>query len=255
MRRNMLPQNEYLEIKEFLRHRVCEINKFENIDRKNQREMNTKYSLPNATAFGWMPAITICYSFDIGNKQIMYMIPYQPFYRFLTEFLPKALYNCPDLFGTENAQNVICALYSISGYDKIGTVNDYQQYLIDNAYCYFLLRNDDGKLCNKLFRLDLFRHVIPNGKDKKDCFDFNGGLMHAFRHCSWRSMKLSSGNGESELSNLWDLPLMIGKAILIDKNFNTNNFTIYVEDGRTWQISYYINPETQVYYLKTAFAK
>ena len=75
---NMLPKDDYLEIKEFLRHRVCEINRSENIDRENQRERNTKYSLPNAIAFGWMPAITICYSFDIGSKQIMYMIPYLP---------------------------------------------------------------------------------------------------------------------------------------------------------------------------------
>ena len=88
---NMLPTDEYLEIKEFLRHRVCEINHSDNYDRENQRERNTKYSLPNATAFGWMPAITICYSFDIGNKQIVYMIPFLAFYRYLTEFLPQAL--------------------------------------------------------------------------------------------------------------------------------------------------------------------
>ena len=49
----MLPTDEYLEIKEFLRHKVCVINRSENTDRKNQRERNTKYSLPNADSFGW----------------------------------------------------------------------------------------------------------------------------------------------------------------------------------------------------------
>ncbi len=249
---NMLPTDEYLEIKEFLRHRVCEINHSDNYDRENQRERNTKYSLPNATAFGWMPAITICYSFDIGNKQIVYMIPFLAFYRYLTEFLPQALYNCPDLFGTKDAKDVITALYSVSEYDKIGDINEYQQYLIDKAYCYFLLRDSDGKLCNKLFRLDLFRHILPNDKNG---YDFDGGLMHAFRHCSWNNMKLSSGNGESELNNLWDLPLMIGKAILIDKDSDTKSSTIFADDGRTWYIHYHIDPDTKVYYLKTAFAK
>ena len=79
--------------------------------------------------------------------------------------------------------------------------------------------------------------------------------MHAFHHCSWNSMKLSSGSGESELNNLWDLPLLIGKAILIDKNSDTKYSTIFADDGRTWHIHYHIGPDTKVYYLKTAFAK
>ena len=247
----MLHQNEYLEIKEFLCHRVCKINRSENIDRKKQRERRTKYSLPNANAFGWMPSITICYSFDIGNKQIMYMIPYLPFYRYLTEFLPQALYNCPNLFGTNNAQDVMGALYSVSGYNRIGNINEYQQYLTDNAYCYFLLRDSDGKLCNKLFRLDLFRHILPN---EKNGYDFNGGLMHAYRHCSWKGMKLSSGNGEAKLNYLWDLPLIIGKAILMDNESEQKTSTTFEDDERIWQIKYFIDPYTKVYYLRTAFA-
>ena len=248
----MLQKEEYLEIKEFLRHRVCEINQSENIDRENLRKRSSKYSHPNANAFGWMPAINICYSFDIGNKQIMYMIPFLPFYHFLTNFLPQALNKRPNLFGTEDAKDVIDALYSVSGYDKTGNINEYQQFLIDNAYCYFLLRDGDGKLCDKLFRLDLFRHILANNKRG---YDFNGGLMHAFRHCSWNSMKLSSGNGESKLNNLWDLPLIIGKAILTDKDSNTKSSTIFTDDGRTWHIHYHIDPDTNVYYLKTAFVK
>lgn len=60
LRLSMLPNDEYLEIKDFLRHRVCEINRSENIDREKQREKKTKYSLPIADSFGWMPAITLC---------------------------------------------------------------------------------------------------------------------------------------------------------------------------------------------------
>ena len=170
----MLPKEDYLEIKKFLRHRVCEINRSENIDREKQREKKTKYGLPNADSFGWMPAINLCYSFDIGNNQIMYMTPYLPFYNFLVYHLPQALYNYPDLFGTMDAKDVISAVYSVSGYDKIGNIEDYQQSLIDNAYCYFLLRNANGELSNKRFRLDLFRHILPNDKNGHD---FDGGLI------------------------------------------------------------------------------
>ena len=251
IRINMLPQEEYLEIKEFLQHKVHEINTLDNIDRKNKRKRNSKYSLPNANAFGWMPAINICYSFEIGNNQIMYMVPFRPFYRFLTFLLPQALYNYPNLFGTKDARDVIAALYSVSGYDKIGDINEYQQYLTDNAYCYFLLRDIDGRLSGKLLRLDLFRYILPNNKDD---FDFIGGLMHAYRHCSWKNIKLSSGKGESELNSMWDLPLFIGKAILTDKNSEVNDSTSFEENGRVWQINYHINKETGVYYLRTAFA-
>ena len=248
----MLTKEEYLELKKFLRHRVCEINRSENIDREKQREKQTKYSLPNADSFGWMPAITICYSFDIGNNQIMYMIPYLPFYNFLVYNLPQALYNHPDLFGTKDAKDVISALYAVSGYDKIGCPDDYLHFLINNACCYFLLRDVSGKLSNKIFRLDLFRHILPNDKNG---LDFDGGLMHAYRHCSWKGMKLSSGNGESDLNHLWDLPLFIGKAILTDDEYGQNHSTTFEGDGKVWQIKYHIDPDTKVYYLKTAFAK
>lgn len=251
MRMIMLLKDEYLEIKGFLRHRVCEINHSENNDREKQREENTKYSLPNADSFGWMPAITLCYSFDIGNKQIMYMIPYLPFYNFLVYHLPKALYNYPNLFGTKDAKDVISAVYRVSGYDKIGSIEDYQQSFIDNAYCYFLLREVNGELNDKILRLDLFRYIILNDRN---VYDFVGGLMHAYRHCSWNGMKLSSGNGETELNYLWDLPLFIGKAILTDSESELKYSTIFEEDGRVWQINYHIDPDTKVYYLKTAFA-
>lgn len=198
-----------------------------------------------------MPAITLCYSFDIGNKQIMYMIPYLPFYNFLVYHLPKALYNYPNLFGTKDAKDVISAVYRVSGYDKIGSIEDYQQSLIDNAYCYFLLREVNGELNDKILRLDLFRYIILNDRN---VYDFVGGLMHAYRHCSWNGMKLSSGNGETELNYLWDLPLFIGKAILTDSESELKYSTIFEEDGRVWQINYHIDPDTKVYYLKTAFA-
>lgn len=248
----MLPKDEYLEIKEFLRHRVCEINYSENFDRRKQREKNTKYSLPSVDSFGWMPAITLCYSFDIGNNQIMYMIPYLPFYNFLVYHLPQALYNHPHLFGTKDAKDVMSAVYSVSGYDKIGSIDDYQSSLIDNAYCYFLLRNANGRLSNKIFRLDLFRHILHNDKNGHD---FDGGLMHAYRHCSWNGMKLSSDKGEAALNYLWDLPLFVGKAILTDNESEQKSSTTFEDDGRVWQIKYHIDPDTKVYYLKTAFAK
>lgn len=248
----MLPQNEYLEIKDFLQHRVRNINHSENIDREKQREENSKYSLPNADSFGWMPAITLCFSFDIGNNQILYMIPYLPFYNFLSFILPQAQKKYANLFGTNDAKDVITAVYSVSGYDKIGSIDDYQHYLIDNAYCYFLLRNSSGKLSDKLLRLDLFRHILLNDKNNHD---FTGGLMHAYRHCSRNGMRLSSGKGESELNSLWDLPLFISKAILTDNKSGVNNSTSFEENGRIWQIKYHVDSETSVYYLKTAFAK
>jgi len=248
----MLSKDEYKEIEEFLRHQVCEINQSDNTDREKQRRRGTKYSLSNADSFHWMPAINRCFSFEIGNNQIMYMIAYLPFYDFLTYYLPKALYDYPDLFGTKDAKDVIAALYNVSGYDKTGDINEYQQYLIDNAYCYFLLRDENDVLCNKILRLDLFRHLLLNDNNT---YDFNGGLMHAYRHCSWNNLKLSSGNGEATLNNLWELPLMIGKAILIDKDSDKKSSTVFSDDDRIWQIKYHIDPDTKVYYLITAFAK
>lgn len=251
----MISFEEHAEIKEFLQYRVIGINQSENLDRRKQREKKSKYSQPDANSFGWIPALTFCYSFDIGNGQILYMIPFLPFYNFLKCHLPQALYRHSDSFGTGNAEDVILATYDISRYSEIGSIDDYKQSLIDNAHCYFLLRNTSGEISNRIFRLDLFRHILPN--DKKSC-DFEGGLMHAFCHCSWKGMKLSSGNGEIELDRVWDLSVMLGKAILTDSNTvgQTGKVKTTFDDGdQVWQISYHIDPDTRVRYLITAFAK
>lgn len=84
--------------------------------------------------------------------------------------------------------------------------------------------------------------------------DFDGGLMHAYRHCSWNRMKLSSSKGDITLNSLWDFPLFIGTAILTDNDSEQKFSTTFEDDGRVWQRKYHIDPDTKVYYLKTAFA-
>ena len=245
----MISMKEYLEIKEFLRQRVHEINSCDNHDRERQRKKQSKYSLPNSDSYGWMPSIYNCYAFERDHQKQLYIIPYYPFYNFLIELLPHAIFKFHDMFGTGNAMNVITAIYNVSGYEHIGSVNDYQQYLIDHAYCYFLLRDENGSLSDRIFRLDLFRHILPNEKNE-NVFDFDGGLMHAFRHCSWNGRKLSSGKGEIYLKSIWDLPLLLGEAIL---NSEDKSSTTFNDGERIWQIHYHINQDTNVYYLKTAF--
>ncbi|MBO5602218.1 MAG: hypothetical protein J5957_06410 [Prevotella sp.] len=247
----MIYINEYCEIKEFLKHKVCEIFQSENIDRENSRSKNTKYKLPNASSFGWMPAISLCKSIIINNNQIMYIIPYLSFYNFLNNHLPSAIKKYPELFGTANAKDVISAVYNTSGYNKIGTIDDYQHLLINNAYCYFVLRDKCGTLCDKLFRLDLFRHIIPN---KINGYDFVGGIMHAYNHCSMNSIQLSAGKGETNLNDIWDLPIILGKALFVNNITEHNLSTMFKEGNRLWKITYHIDPITKVYYLKTAFA-
>lgn len=247
-----ISNEEYSEIKDFLRPHVLEINKSENADRQRERIKKSKYSLPNADAFGWMPAKNICYSVDVGANRKMYVIPFLSFHTFLLNILPNALQAYPNLFSTGNAHDVMSAIYKVSLYEKMGNINEYQQYLIDYAYCYFLLRDKSGELCNRIFRLDLFRHILP--KEGKN-YEFNGGLMHAFSHCSFNGIGLSSGKGGVALKNLWELPLLLGKAILLDKGSGKESEIIFKEGNRTWQINYHIDPDTKVYYLKTAFVK
>lgn len=215
----MLNKEDYFEIKDFLNRRVHDINITENLHREKNRKEKTKYALPNAESYGWMPSISICYSFNIDGHNTMYMIPFLSFYRYLSEFLPLALNKHPGLFGTKNAEDVISALYDVSGYDTIGNINAYKQYLIDNAYCYFLLRNEKKQISDKVFRLDLFRYILPNNNNS---WDFTGGLMHAYCHCSLEGKKLSSGNGETIMNDLWELPIILGKAILLDENSNND---------------------------------
>ena len=214
----MITTEEYLEIKEFLQKHVCKINTSENNDRKKERKKGSEYGYPDVNSFGWMPAIGLCRSKDVGNKRILYILPFLPFHTFLTSILPRAIRSEANMFGTRDARDVLSALYNVSGYQQFGSLDEYRQLLIDDYCCYFLLRETDGRLSKKVFRLDLFRHLSPS-KDQPDKYDFIGGLMHAFKHSSWKGQELSYGNGEIELNSPWELPILLGEAILC----NTEN--------------------------------
>lgn len=248
----MISRDEYIEIKEFLKEHVCYINSSENSYRNREREKESEFSYPDVNSFGWMPAIDLCYSRDVGNNQILYILPFLSFHTFLTKILPHAVRSHQTMFGTGDARDVLSALYNVSGYQSFGDINEYERLLRDDNCCYFLLKGADGKLIEKLLRIDLFRHILPS-EEQPDKYDFIGGLMHTFKHCSWRGMRLSYGNGEIELNSPWELPILLGEAILCDSE---NKKMILFEGERdSWKIMYHIDPETGIYYLTTAFVK
>ncbi len=251
MQANFITEKDYLEIKNILDNIVVKINRSENSNREFQRKNNTKYGHPDINYFAGMSNIKICRSLKIEENLIMYIVPSLSFHNFLNIFLPKAIEKYPNLFGTGNAKDVLYALYQVSEYDSIGDIERYTQFLIDTPCCYFLLRKKNGALSRKVFRLDLFRHVLLDKKTK--LYEFVGGIMHSFRHCSWRGMKLSHGNGEIELNNIWDLPFFLGKTILLNTILDSETPINVIFCNKKWNIVYFYDDKTEIYYLKTAF--
>ena len=94
-----------------------------------------------------------------------------------------ALIETPEYFGTNNAKDVIQALYlQAQKHNWVWNKERYTDYLSKEIFC-LLLRRKENEFDKDILRIDLFR-LLKESKDKTGCFDFVGGIFHALKHFS-----------------------------------------------------------------------
>ena len=123
-----------------------------------------------------------------GNKKYYYYFT-NIFYGVIAEnILLNAATKNPELFGTNNSEDIIRAL----NLEKPGFCSDDSIYK-EEQYCYVIEEDKNGELNEKkILKIQLFR--FQELEDKKKPLSnkvFTGGLFHAFKHFTFKGTNLS----------------------------------------------------------------
>ena len=182
-----------------------------------------------------------------------YVIYNTGFLKTISQQIILAQQQYPEKFGIGNADDVIDALYSVSGYIAFGDKNAYLDYLIDYNCCYVVYKNNG--LFSDVLKIDLLRRILPNKKVPSKS-DFVGGLLHVLKHFSVEGKNLATGNDVNNVFDIRHIIYLIAMAFSLKKQCN-KDYRIYEAFQKLnkgmMRASFYKEEVANVYYLKTYF--
>jgi hypothetical protein len=156
----------------------------------------------------------------------------------------------PEKFGTNNANDVLEALYSIR---PIFDLQRYTEFLRYEQFTY-LFELVNGEVSEKVLRLDLFRQLNTNENGDPE---FTGGLMHALKHFSVNGTNLSTGKDIHNINGpLFVIELILKAFFLNEGKFETPKklvSKIAIDDRYDLKFVFYLEEITNVFFVKTIF--
>ena len=241
-----IDRQEYDDLMNYLQPTFRKIWEHENEERHKRGE-----SL-DAFQFGF-PINEICHYQTGDEGEDFYIIYNTGFLKTISHQIILAQQQCPEKFGTGNADDVIDALYSVSGYNAFGDKNAYLDYLIDYNCCYVVYKNNGS--FSDVLKIDLLRRILPNKKVPLKS-DFVGGLLHVLKHFSVKGKNLATGNDVNNVFDVRHIIYLIAMAFRLKKQCDKDH-CIYEAfqnlDKGNMHASFYKEEVANVYYLKTYF--
>lgn len=154
-----------------------------------------------------------CDSID-GSRHYLIFPSGDPFNRLIIDedLSRRATRDFPDCFGTNDAMDVLQALWK---QDPIYPTIEFESYckiLRHEQFAWVVEYNDDGIIGDKILRLDLYRKL---DEQKDGGYDFTGGLMHVFKHFSCYGHSLSYKKSNNDVPNLRYILRMIIEAFFM----------------------------------------
>lgn len=177
----------------------------------------------------------------------------------ITEVLAEAAVKYPENFGNHNAHDVVQAIYKTRPLLGFEDLSKFEYLLSTEQFAMAFKINDDGTVDRNVLRLDLFR-MIKESQEKKDEYEFVGGLFHAYKHFRLNGLPLSTNKGENNLSHPSELMGMILKSFFQAKHKyveGKKGFTteIPIADEKILKCSFYPEQEIEVSFLNTVYIK
>lgn len=225
---------------------------FRKIWEHENEERNKVGKTLDAFQFGF--PIYDCIHYKTENcDEDFYIIYNTGFLKTISHQIILAQQQCPEKFGTGNADDVIDALYSVSGYNAFGDKNAYLDYLIDYNCCYVVYKNKGT--FGDVLKIDLLRRILPNKKVPSKS-DFVGGLLHVLKHFSVEGKNLATSNDINNVFDVRHIIYLIAMAFRLKKQCDKDDL-IYEAfqnlDKGKMHVSFYKEKVANVYYLKTYF--
>lgn len=241
----MITLAQYKEIDTFLKEKA-----FELWNHENKVHIEKKEDEQNMFQEGF--SIINCFSRKINDTNCFFLFS-DSFQNGVFGKIEKAKEKYPEKFGTNNAYDVIDALYNV--WNTFLCKEKFVSYLQNFACCYILYENSYTRF--DILRIDLFRRLDRNKENSNKC-DFTGGLLHALKHFSMKGCNLSTGHEKNDISNVLDVLNMIANSFLERKERCRKNrkrdYVSYQACNEKWLcFSFYKEEITGVYFLNTCF--
>jgi hypothetical protein len=187
--------------------------------------------------------------FNIGDR-VFYSIQTKTFKAIVDELLHAAQDATPELFGTGEANDVLEALRLVN------PIFDLQRFteFLSHERCAYVFEAQNGKVVDRVLRLDLFRLLQVN---KKGNNEFTGGLLHALKHFSRNGVNYSTGTDTHEMYHPQDLVNEITDAFFcLPGTFETpEKYIVFkpLDEKYHLKLVFYKEKNTGVFFLRTCY--
>ena len=184
------------------------------------------------------------------NGRVFYAVQTNTFKFIMDELLLKAQLFSPNKFGTGEALDVLQALHSFktTSFDFASFVN-----FLSHERCAYILEAENGIVIDRMLRVDLFRLLKMNSKNKHE---FVGGVFHALKHFSRNGVNYSLGKGKFEIAHPQDLVEEIVHAFFsLTGVFENSKKYVVLKDYKKYKMKCVFHREsnTEVYFLDTVY--
>lgn len=118
----------------------------------------------------------------------------------------------PKCFGTNDAMDVLLALWKHIDYCQMFDFERFRKFIQHEQFAWVVEYNGDGMVGDRILRLDLYRKL----DEREDGgYDFTGGLMHVFKHFSFNGYPISYLKSGNEVPDLRYILRMIIEAFFM----------------------------------------
>lgn len=186
---------------------------------------------------------------EVGNRHFV-VIATNTFYHILTSVLVDACENFPDLFGNDDVNGVLEALYNV---EKVNEFERFSDFLKEEQFAWILEIVNEG-INPKILRVDLFRKVELNREDQSKT-EFTGGLFHVFKHFNYKGIPLSTKSEKNDIEHPTSIiGYLINGFYFADLTF-TSDYKCYsiskLNDKYNLRFDFYYGRETGVYFVNS----
>ena len=181
---------------------------------------------------------------------IFYAVNTNVFLAIMEHVLLQAVLTYPEKFGTNNAHDVIEAIRLI---EPTFEHDRFIDFLLNEQFCY-IIENKNGTIPDKVLRIDLFRQLDITGESTPE---FTGGILHAFKHFSYKGKNLSTGK---VIHNIQRPDYVIGLAIQafffndeIPNDKEKFKSEIELDEKHNLRFAFFYELNTGVYFINSIY--
>lgn len=172
------------------------------------------------------------------------------FYHMLDTVLAEACEKYPQLFGNDNVNTVLKALYEV---EQVNQFEHFNNFLKTEQFAW-ILEIVDEQVNPKVLRVELFRKIDNNRKDASKT-EFTGGLFHAFRHFNYKGIPLSTKKEKNDLEHPSTIIDFLIKGFYFSNLEHADVKKCYsiarLNDKYDMRFDFYYEPDTEIYFVNS----